>query len=181
MRRSILLTGASLGALFLAGLAQAQSSTETYTYDALGRLISVETAGGQNNNETHSICYDDAGNRTQYVSDASGQTAGCGGSSGGNNPPEPQDDIVSYCPGSGGVVNLTANDTDPDGDYPLTLTNLVISGNGNAGIISASSVNAAASPTPGEVTMVTYTVEDSRGASATGTFRIRALQLGRGC
>lgn len=60
-------------------VAEAQSSTETYSYDALGRLVSVVTAGGQNNGEAHTICYDDAGNRTQYVSDTSGIPASCTG------------------------------------------------------------------------------------------------------
>lgn len=81
-----LLAGTSIVLIAIAIPALGQQSTETYTYDALGRLISVETAGGQNNNETHSICYDDAGNRTQYKSDGSGTPVSC---SGGGAPPPP--------------------------------------------------------------------------------------------
>lgn len=77
MRRRILFASASLAAMPCAITASAQSSTETYTYDSLGRLVSVVTTGGQNNAETQSICYDSAGNRTDYRANASGGTSVC--------------------------------------------------------------------------------------------------------
>ncbi|MBX7494543.1 hypothetical protein K3172_01590 [Qipengyuania sp. 6B39] len=72
-----LMLGAATIALAVPLLANAQSSSEAYTYDALGRLIEVKTSGGVNNNETRSLCYDDAGNRTSYVSRSDGAASGC--------------------------------------------------------------------------------------------------------
>lgn len=68
MRLNLLFTGVSLAAVACAGIASAQSSTEIYIYDALGRLVKVETIGGQNHGETRDLAYDPAGNRTTYAS-----------------------------------------------------------------------------------------------------------------
>ena len=62
----LLLAICSLGLLACANLAHAQSSTETYTYDALGRLVKVETQSGSNDGIVSDITYDDAGNRVSY-------------------------------------------------------------------------------------------------------------------
>lgn len=57
-----LLAGAALAAPATA----AGSETITYSYDALGRLIAVSTAGGPNDGTAVSTAYDPAGNRTSY-------------------------------------------------------------------------------------------------------------------
>ncbi|MAO04759.1 MAG: hypothetical protein CL804_09645 [Citromicrobium sp.] len=63
------ITGNLLGALCLFALvalptaAAAQTSTKTYEYDALGRLVKVETSGGQENDTRRDYEYDPAGNR----------------------------------------------------------------------------------------------------------------------
>jgi YD repeat-containing protein len=77
MRRRLFLASTSLAATTCAMMVSAQSSTETYTYDALGRLVRVVTTGGQNNAETQSICYDPAGNRTEYRWSASNGSSLC--------------------------------------------------------------------------------------------------------
>lgn len=82
MRRRFVFASASLATVCCASLASAQSSTESYTYDELGRLVTVVTSGGQNNTETQSICYDAAGNRTEYRANASNGATLC--------PPVPQ-------------------------------------------------------------------------------------------
>jgi YD repeat-containing protein len=56
-----------LGALGLALGQQAQASeTKTYTYDALGRLVTTTTSGTVNNGATVNTTYDPADNRTSY-------------------------------------------------------------------------------------------------------------------
>ena len=62
---------------FLPASANAQSSTEVYTYDALGRLIMVKVTGGSNSNQTRSYCFDKASNRTTYVLKTDGLFASC--------------------------------------------------------------------------------------------------------
>jgi hypothetical protein len=53
------------------------SETITYTYDALGRLVVAKSTGTVNNNQTHSICYDAAGNRILYDSNTTGTPPAC--------------------------------------------------------------------------------------------------------
>lgn len=79
MRFSRLFSGCGLIALAAGGgLATVHAGeTKTYKYDALGRLTSKTSTGTVNNNETHSICYDSAGNRVEYVSSNSGAPAQC--------------------------------------------------------------------------------------------------------
>lgn len=49
------------------GAAQAQSATTTFSYDALGRLVSSSTVGGPAGGESTTIAYDPAGNRTSHA------------------------------------------------------------------------------------------------------------------
>lgn len=71
MGRRIWKMSLTLCAVICTGAASAQSSTETYTYDALGRLTKVEVSGGQNNGDQRDLTYDPAGNRTAHVSSCS--------------------------------------------------------------------------------------------------------------
>lgn len=66
-------------ATMVAAFASSGSATETvaYTYDAKGRLIVKKSTGTVNNNETHSYCYDRAGNRITYNSNETGTPAAC--------------------------------------------------------------------------------------------------------
>lgn len=54
--------------LALPSIAAAQSSTKTYEYDALGRLVKVETVGGRENDTRRDYEYDPAGNRLEVDS-----------------------------------------------------------------------------------------------------------------
>jgi chitinase len=94
-----------------------------------------------------------------------------------NQPPVTQADSDSLQCNTSATVNLTANDTDPEGNYPLTLTG--ITGNVDAGIISASSVQVNAG-WPGTFTS-TYTVQDSLGNASTGTLTITVTGVPRVC
>lgn len=78
---------------------------------------------------------------------------------------------------------MTSNDTDPDGDLPLSVTGLQwMGGNGNAsaGLQGGGSVDVYAGDTPG-TTYYQYTVTDNRGASATGSFTITTTGNRRTC
>lgn len=70
MKRTALLAGTALTALFMTSPASAD--TTVYTYDALGRLTASTVSSGSGT-VTSGIAYDPAGNRTNYS--VSGATA----------------------------------------------------------------------------------------------------------
>jgi len=63
---------------------------------------------------------------------------------------------------------VLANDTDPDGDYPLTL----ISATGAGFSVISSTTIQFTSTASGGAKVSTYTVRDSRGATATSTLTV---------
>ena len=67
--------------------------------------------------------------------------------------------------------NVIANDTDPDGNYPLQLTAIVSSTKGMATVESNTNVSYTAFGNTGNG-VVKYTVRDSLGAAATGTLNV---------
>lgn len=79
------ITGGSIVGLGLSALlvlpaaAAAQSSTKTYEYDALGRLVKVETNGGQENDTRREYEYDPAGNRLSVDSTKDADNDGVNG------------------------------------------------------------------------------------------------------
>ncbi|HEX9946355.1 MAG TPA: Ig-like domain-containing protein [Allosphingosinicella sp.] len=83
-----------------------------------------------------------------------------------NNPPVANPNSLSIYVCQEVTVNLTGNDTDPEGHYPLTVTAVDSSPYASVWIASASSVTFEGH-TPGGHTL-TYTVEDSLGASSVG-------------
>jgi hypothetical protein len=88
-----------------------------------------------------------------------------------NNPPTPGTDSVTIWACDSRYINLTNNDTDPEGNYPLTLTWVEDTPVGTITIVSASSVGFIAYEDANFDT-VSYTVQDSLGASATGQINI---------
>lgn len=88
-----------------------------------------------------------------------------------NNPPTVYNDSTSLRICQDKIVNLTANDSDPEGNYPLTVTSVGQSSLVHIAIVSASSVEIYASQVTGGDT-VSYTVEDSLGASSSGLLNI---------
>lgn len=95
-----------------------------------------------------------------------------------NNPPTVGNNSFSVWSCQEKTVNLTSNDSDPEGNYPLTVTAVDPSSLGWIDITSASSVTFYAADTSGGETL-SYTVEDSLGASATGLISIGVI--GRQC
>jgi len=60
----------------LAAVPAAAAETVTYSYDALGRLVSTSSSGSVNNGVAAASAYDAAGNRTNYTVTGSGFAGG---------------------------------------------------------------------------------------------------------
>ena len=66
------------------------------------------------------------------------------------------------------TYNVTANDTDPDGDYPLSLVSVTGAG---FSVLSSTTIQFTSTASTG-AKVGTYTVQDSRGATATATLTV---------
>lgn len=172
MRVSRYLASTAVLALVAAVHSSPSRSTETitYTYDALGRLVKAQSTGSVNSNNTRSFCLDPAGNRTQARVDSAGGVASCTGGTPtptpppGNQPPVANADSLTAPKCVTRSVNVTANDTDPEGNYPLALTAV---NQDWAYVESGTTVGMYTPDTNGTYT-ITYTVADSLGATSTG-------------
>ena len=94
-----------------------------------------------------------------------------------NLPPNAQNDTVHGACIQFTLVNLTANDSDPDGNYPLSLLNVSYGAGGfaSATIISSSIVKVSFGDTAG-LTQLNYTVQDALGATDTGLLEVWSNQ-----
>ena len=84
--------------------------------------------------------------------------------------------------GLSGTLNVIANDTDPEGNYPLTLVSVTSNTNNQYGspyVNSSQEIGFSGGCAPGN-DQVTYTVSDSLGATATGLVAVR-VNAGQGC
>lgn len=196
-KRNQLLAACSLAALGLANGTAEAAETQTYNYDDLGRLTGVSYSGTVNNGQKHTMCYDTTDNRTRYRSDPSGAAATCPSPvvvptppppappppppppPPPNNPPVANADAVTVKVCLSTTKNVTANDTDPDGDLPLTVTAVGTTSLADVYIVNASTIGVTAYGTPGSAN-VSYTIKDSRNATASGTLTI-TVQNGTGC
>ena len=162
------------------------TATETviYTYDELGRLTGSATTGTVNGGVQTSTSFDPAGNRAGY------RVSGVGGVVVAPLPPPPPppppsppppnqppvfvvDPILSVACNASGIQNVLGNDTDPEGDLPLSLT---LTGGTGINFVSVSgpqSITFNAPAAPKTTYAVTYTIRDSRGATATGTLDLK--------
>lgn len=166
------------------------NETATYSYDALGRLTGSSVAGGPNDSRITATCFDPAGNRVRYDV-ANAAPPACGAPTPTptpaptptptptptNQPPVANPDTAPSIAKCGSTnVNVTANDTDPEGNLPLTVTSVSGPAALTLSIVSASTVNVVSNGLPGTKTF-TYTVQDSLGASSTGTVTITITQV----
>lgn len=151
------------------------SETVTHQYDELGRLISSSKSGGPATGSQTTTAYDPAGNRSnQTTSGASG-----GGTPppppppSGNLPPVANADSVSVMCNATTTVNVTANDTDPEGNLPLTVLSVTLPplDTASATVLSASTIQVTGA-TLAQSTAATYSVKDSLNATATGNLTI---------
>lgn len=94
-----------------------------------------------------------------------------------NTPPVAATDSTSLATCSTKTINVTANDTDADGDLPLTV--ISASGNGRVGasVASATSVQLSSGMQTG-ATAVSYTIKDSGGATDSGTISVTVTSGG---
>jgi molybdopterin biosynthesis enzyme len=71
------------------------------------------------------------------------------------------------------IVDLTANDSDPEGNLPLTVTDVSVLGysTATAEVISAGAIRVFGAEIPGGALAV-YSVRDSLGATSTGNVTI---------
>lgn len=172
--RSLVVLGLLVVGLMPSSSASA-AETIYYSYDALGRLRVSTISGGPNNAVGVAACFDAAGNRTRY-------TVGAGVTSCGTAapppPPAPSNNPPIANPDSAGsmakcaikIVNVTANDSDPDGDA-LTVTSATASGDMYASVASASTVQIESGQTTGAKS-IAYTISDGRGATASSTISV---------
>ena len=183
----------------------AAQETVTYVYDDLGRLIVTRVSGGARNGQETGTAFDPAGNRTNY------SVSGVGGATpppppptptpapppptpppptpppppppppAGNNPPVTMADALTVNKCGSGEKDVIFNDTDPEGNVPLTVVDAVNanSAKGTASVVSSSTVryDAEQSGLTGS-DVVTYSVRDSLGATSTGTLNITIRTTG---
>lgn len=185
MRRGhkLLLAG-SVAASAAAGQA---SETIVYSYDALGRLTATSSSGTVNSGISTSVGYDPAGNRSTYT-----VTGAAGGTPPpppappppappppsppppapppppANNPPTAVNNSGSQAKCTSMIYNVVANDSDVDGDYPLSLVS--VSGMGFT-LVSSTSIEFASTASTG-TKIGAYTVQDSRGATASANLSV---------
>ncbi len=159
--------GVAVVMALLTSSATAQVS-QTYSYDALGRLTKVTPSSGT------PVCYnyDSADNRTS-VSAASGCSAGGGGGS----PPTAHNDYYAtyYKNPVTAYYYVLSNDTDPD--LPAdTLSITSVSGSGLS-IVNVGGADAllwSGTATPG-VKNFTYSIKDSTNQTSSATLTIEFL------
>ncbi|WP_181902292.1 Ig-like domain-containing protein [Thalassotalea euphylliae] len=89
-----------------------------------------------------------------------------------NNPPATNNDSITLTQGAGNqLIDVVANDSDPDAGDTLTLTSIDYSGNGQASI-SNNQISYTPAATFSGQESIGYTVSDSAGLSATGLLNI---------
>ena len=162
----------------------AATETVVYTYDALGRLTGSATTGTVNGGVQTSTSFDPAGNRAGY------SVSGVGGVGTPPPPPPPtppppppppapnqppvfvSDPVLSAPCNDSNDQNVLGNDTDPEGNLPLSLT---LTGGTGINYVSPSGTQSITffAPAKRGAYSVTYTIRDSRGATATGTLNLQ--------
>jgi Bacterial Ig domain len=142
-----------------------------YGYDAKARLTSVARTGAVNNGVIAQYAYDKADNRSNVATTGSPNTPPPPPPPPPNNPPVANADnagTMGKC--STKTVNVTANDTDPDGD-PLTVTGASATGDMTATVASASSVQIDSGQTAGAKS-ISYSISDGKGGTASSTISV---------
>ena len=144
------------------------SETVVYRYDALGRLVAAQHSGTVNNGRANSLCYDPAGNRSLYRSNAAGALAECAPAAAPTNqPPLAAPDSLTAPPCQSRIADVTANDSDPEGDDPVALVAAMSDWAWVQDGVVAMTTPAANGNYP-----IPYTVADSLGATSNGILTV---------
>jgi large repetitive protein len=143
----------------LCAIGHAHAQAVTYTYDQLGRVVTVTNADGKQ----VVYRYDAAGNRTQHI--VSATTV--------NRPPIAVDDAKTTTEGAPHTFDPRTNDSDPDSN-PITVTNV---SNGEFGTATVGGGGTSVTYTPGATRAasdaITYSISDgTNSASATAVITI---------
>jgi hypothetical protein len=186
-----LFLAASALAISVAGEA---SETISYQYDGLGRLVSLTSTGSVNNGQTTALSYDPAGNRSGYLVTGVGGTAPPPPSPPSPPPPSPPPpsppppanqppvanvDTATVAKCDVVTKNVVLNDTDPEGNYPLSVLSVSYSGTrGSAYVDSSTNIVFESNGTSG-IASIAYTLRDSLGATATGNFNVTVSSTGQ--
>lgn len=175
----------AMSACALATAAMAGETT-TYTYDALGRLVTASSIGTVSNGVSATIGYDPAGNRSSYA------VTGAGGAppppppppppssvppphpTPSNQPPVAEPDRFRAYSCTAATFDALENDHDPDGNS-LTITS-VYGPAAQAGQMGVSNnmLTWGATSFTGSVEGY-YTISDGHGGTATGEFTASVL------
>lgn len=99
-----------------------------------------------------------------------------------NQPPTTVADTLSIPKCAVTTKNVTANDSDPEGNLPLVLLSATnsVPARGDVSVYNSTSVQYAANNNPG-TDIVTYTVRDSLGATSNGTLTVTVTNTGSYC
>jgi len=147
----------------------AVSGTLTFTGAETSKMMTVATINDAASEPSEVFKFDlsaPTGGATITDSQGDGTITDDDGSS--NNPPVTQGDFLTMNVCAITSINVTGNDTDPEGNYPLAL----VSENHNlATIVSSNAIRFNAPPFPGNH-VVTYVVADSLGATSTGVLNV---------
>jgi hypothetical protein len=165
------------------------SETITYHYDSRGRLIRVEHAGAINNNIDTNYVLDRGDNRTTFATGVNlapvpppaplpppsppqgPPSPPQGPPPPPNQPPVTHTDTLNVARCTTATINVVANDTDPESNYPLTVIGVSDATKGTATVTSATDITYEAGGMTGAEAL-TYTVQDSLGATSTGTLYV---------
>ena len=197
MKLGLLVTSGSVIAMSMAAIAAAQVETRTHTYDPLGRLSSTEVDGGANQDDTRALCYDKSGNRTDFMTRENGSVPACTAPTPDlpptstpspspsptptptNSPPNAVDDFTSGFCSTTVFIDVTANDSDPDGDTPLTVTAVSKQAGGASANLDFGLVAVTYGPDQ-DISTFEYTLEDPSGASDVAILTVWTTSCGGG-
>ena len=151
------------------------TETVTYSYDTQGRLVQSVISGTVNNGQTSTTAFDTAGNRTNYAVSLNGASPPPPPPP----PPPPNQPPVSVADATLSVVcdandvrNVLGNDTDPEGDLPLSMTLTGGSGLSYVAQEGVQSIRFYAPPTRNTGYTVSYVITDARGATASASLSL---------